>query len=79
MSGPMRGYFGIGIVEGKSTENVGGLWRSAHALGASMIFTIGFRPPRQPTDTTCAAGVAHPKTSAAHRPRKDNRSTPRAF
>jgi len=51
----MRGYFGIGIFEGKSAENVGGLWRSAHALGASMIFTIGYRPPRQPTDTTCAA------------------------
>jgi tRNA G18 (ribose-2'-O)-methylase SpoU len=51
----MRGYFGIGIYEGKSTENIGGLWRSAHAFGAAAIFTIGFRPPRQPTDTSCAA------------------------
>lgn len=50
-----RGYFGIGIHEGKSCDNVGGLWRSAHAFGAAFIFTVGFRPPRQPTDTTKAA------------------------
>lgn len=50
-----RGYFGIGIVGGKSPENVGGLWRSAHALGASMIFTVAFRAPRQATDTSKAA------------------------
>lgn len=53
MSG--RGYFGVGIVASKCPENVGGLWRSAHALGASMIFTVAFRPPRQPTDTSKAA------------------------
>lgn len=50
-----RGYFGIGIFKGKSCDNIGGLWRSAHAFGASFIFTVGFRPPRQPTDTTKAA------------------------
>jgi tRNA G18 (ribose-2'-O)-methylase SpoU len=50
-----RGYFGIGIVASKTPENVGGLWRSAHAFGASMIFTVAFRPPRQPTDTSKAA------------------------
>ena len=50
-----RGYFGVGIVSSKTPENVGGLWRSAHAFGASMIFTVAFRPPRQPTDTTKAA------------------------
>jgi tRNA G18 (ribose-2'-O)-methylase SpoU len=49
-----RGYFGIGIVAGKSPENVGGLWRSAHALGAAFIFTVGHRYPKQPTDTTKA-------------------------
>lgn len=51
-----RGYFGIGIVAGKSPENVGGLWRSAHAFGAAFIFTVGHRYPdrRQPTDTTAA-------------------------
>jgi tRNA(Leu) C34 or U34 (ribose-2'-O)-methylase TrmL len=50
-----RGYFGVGIVSGKSPENVGGLWRSAHCFGAALIFTVAFRPPRQPTDTTKAA------------------------
>ena len=50
-----RGYFGVGIVSSKCPENVGGLWRSAHAFGASMIFTVAFRPPRQPTDTSKAA------------------------
>lgn len=50
----MRGYFGIGIEAGKTPENLGGLWRSAHAFGAAYIFTIGARYPRQATDTTKA-------------------------
>lgn len=52
-----RGYFGIGIVAGKTPENIGGLWRSAHAFGAAFIFTVGHRYPDrfQPTDTTRAA------------------------
>ena len=50
-----RGYFGIGIYHPKFDVNVGGLWRSAHALGASFIFTIGARYKQQPTDTTKAA------------------------
>jgi len=52
--GTQRGYFGIGIYHPKFEENVGGLWRSAHALGASFIFTIGARYRQQPTDTTKA-------------------------
>lgn len=53
----MSGYFGIGIAAGKSPENVGTLWRSAHAFGASFIFTVGHRYPsrRQATDTTNAS------------------------
>lgn len=49
-----RGYFGIGIVAGKTPDNVGGLWRSAHAFGANFIFTVGARYPKraQATDTT---------------------------
>ena len=39
----MRGHFGVGIYQPKTAENVGGLWRSAHAFGASYIFTIGAR------------------------------------
>lgn len=51
-----RGYFGVGIVSGKCPENLGGLWRSAHAFGADFLFTVGARYPsrRQPTDTSDA-------------------------
>ena len=63
-----RGYFGVGIVSGKTPDNVGGLWRSAHCFGASLIFTVAFRPPRQPTDTTKAAKhvplIAYPDIEA---------------
>ena len=33
-------FFGIGIQNGKTPENLGVLWRSAQNLGASYIFTI---------------------------------------
>ena len=36
----MRGYFGIGIEGVSKPMNVGNLVRSAHALGASFIFTV---------------------------------------
>lgn len=48
----VRGYFGVGIVQGKTEENLGGLWRSAHIFGADFVFTVGRRyPKRQNTDT----------------------------
>jgi len=49
----MRGYFGIGIINGKNQINLGTLWRSANIFGASFIFTIGCRYPKrgQATDT----------------------------
>lgn len=50
----MRGYFGIGIERSKTELNIGTLWRSAFALGASFIYTIGQRYPRQASDTTQA-------------------------
>lgn len=50
----MRGYFGIGIYSVKTPDNVGGLWRSAHAMGASFIFTIGARYSFRRIDTTKA-------------------------
>ena len=34
-------FFGIGIQNGKTPENLGVLWRTAQNLGASFIFTIG--------------------------------------
>lgn len=46
-----RGYFGIGIERGKTSANIGTLWRSAHIFGAAFIFTIGHRYKKQPSDT----------------------------
>jgi tRNA(Leu) C34 or U34 (ribose-2'-O)-methylase TrmL len=47
----MRGYFGIGIYQPKTIENVGTLWRSAQNFGAAFIFTIGTRYTKQCSDT----------------------------
>ena|SRR3990167_5044339 len=49
-----RGFFGIGIENGKTIENVGTLWRTAQAFGVDFIFTIGGRYYRQNSDTTKA-------------------------
>jgi hypothetical protein len=50
----VRGYFGIGIENGKTVANIGTLWRSAHNLGASFIFTVGQRYKYQASDNTKA-------------------------
>lgn len=47
----MRGYFGVGVYHPKTEENIGTLWRSAYAFGASYIFTIGRRYSHQVSDT----------------------------
>ena len=47
----MRGFFEIGIYRGKTATNVGTLWRSASQLGASGIFVVGARYPKQASDT----------------------------
>ncbi|GAB4157605.1 MAG: hypothetical protein Tsb0033_09640 [Winogradskyella sp.] len=44
-------FFGIGILNGKTPENLGVLWRTAQNLGASFIFTIGNRYAKQACDT----------------------------
>ena len=44
-------FFVIGILNGKTTENLGVLWRTAQNLGASFIFTIGKRYAHQASDT----------------------------
>src|SRR5579885_3474386 len=36
----MRGYFGIGVEGISKPMNLGSLWRTAHAFGASFVFTI---------------------------------------
>lgn len=46
-----RGFFGIGILNGKAPVNIGTLWRSANIFGASFIFTIGERYRQQASDT----------------------------
>lgn len=52
-----QGYFGIGIQNGKTPENLGVLWRSAQNMGASYIFTIGKRYAKQASDTHKATGA----------------------
>jgi len=52
-----QGFFGIGIQNGKTPENLGVLWRSAQNLGASFIFTIGNRYAKQACDTHKAVGA----------------------
>lgn len=48
------GFFGIGISHGKTPENLGTLWRTAHILGADFVFTIGRRYTRDVADVTNA-------------------------
>ena len=52
-----QGYFGIGLQNGKTPENLGVLWRSAQNMGASFIFTIGNRYAKQACDTHKAVGA----------------------
>lgn len=49
-----RGFFGIGVENIKTKHNLGTLWRSAQAFGASFLFTVGRRYQRQGSDTTKA-------------------------
>lgn len=49
-------WCGIGIERPKTEANLGTLYRSAVALGADFIFTIGHRYRREPTDTIGAPG-----------------------
>ncbi len=37
----MRGYFGIGVEGISKAANAGALYRTAHAFGASFVFTVG--------------------------------------
>jgi tRNA (guanosine-2'-O-)-methyltransferase len=52
-----QGFFGIGIQNGKTPENLGVLWRSAQNMGASFIFTVGKRYAKQACDTHKATGA----------------------
>lgn len=48
-------YFGIGILSGKSEYNYWSLFRTAHVLGASFLFTIGERYKMHSADTSKSA------------------------
>lgn len=50
----MRGYFAIGVEGISKPMNVGNLVRSAHAFGASFVFTVAAHPKagRAPSDTS---------------------------
>lgn len=49
--GQGKGFFAIGIEHSKVSANVGTLMRSAVCFGASYVFVIGARYPRQCSDT----------------------------
>jgi len=49
-----RGYYGIGMFEPKTIDNLGGLIRSAFCFKANFVFTIGNRYHKEPTDTADA-------------------------
>jgi tRNA G18 (ribose-2'-O)-methylase SpoU len=54
----MRGYFGIGVENVSKPMNVGNLFRSAHAFGASFVFTVAaaFDLAEAESDTSEARG-----------------------
>lgn len=54
----MRGYFGIGIEGASKPMNVGNLVRSAHAFGASFVFTVAANcdPSESAADTANSTG-----------------------
>lgn len=43
----MRGYFGVGVEGVSKAMNVGSLLRTAHAFGASFVFTVAAAYPRE--------------------------------
>ncbi|MDP9196913.1 MAG: RNA methyltransferase [Pseudomonadota bacterium] len=56
---PMRGFFAIGAEGISKAFNLGNMLRSAHAFGASFVFTIGAEPSLyeiRSTDTSDAPG-----------------------
>ena len=54
----MRGYFGIGVEGISKAMNVGSIMRSAHAFGASFLFTVGAVYPRREGSLSDTSGAA---------------------
>ena len=57
--GTARGYFAIGIEGGSKAVNLGNLLRSAHAFGASFVFTIGADPRVMDTIADTSSAPSH--------------------
>ena len=57
--GTARGYFAIGIEGGSKAVNLGNLLRSAHAFGASFVFTIGADPRVMDTIADTSRAPSH--------------------
>lgn len=58
----MRGYFGVGSERISKQMNLGAVMRTAHAFGASFLFTVGARL------RPCEAELADTSKSAGHVP-----------
>ncbi len=56
MSQKLRGYFGVGIEQSSKPMNAGNLFRTAHAFGASFLFTINaqYSVKKAKSDTSLA-------------------------
>ncbi len=53
----MRGYFGIGVEGISKAMNVGSIMRTAHAFGASFLFTVGAAYPRAKGNLSDTSGA----------------------
>ena len=55
----MRGYFGVGVEGISKPMNVGNLFRSAHAFGASFAFTINAEYSARAAASDTSRGMTH--------------------
>lgn len=49
-----EGYYAIGIFRGKTSHNLGTLWRSAYIMGSKYIFTVENKYKKQSSDVVRA-------------------------
>jgi tRNA G18 (ribose-2'-O)-methylase SpoU len=55
----LRGYFGIGIEGASKPMNVGALFRTAHAFGASFVFTVDAHPRVRSNKSDTSKALGH--------------------
>ena len=61
----MKGYFGIGVEGISKAMNVGTLFRTAHAFGASFVFTVRAQYNRREGGHGLRALFGHPRSPDA--------------